>query len=216
MERHSNPQPKRTPHSTFIGILFSIIINLILLALLSWVLLTIWVVIKYFILKDSSIHDQIRVILNYDLSEVANYYPSVCKYLISIFQHIHINIKKIINFFVDLAVNEKMFYVFIESTEIILVRACLFFLAMPFFIVIYFISIVDGLAQRDIRKYRAERESTFFFHRVKSLSSSCLFILFFVYMVIPLPVGPIWLLFPIIFLYSFFTMLSVKYYKKYI
>jgi integrating conjugative element membrane protein (TIGR03747 family) len=113
-------------------------------------------------------------------------------------------------------IGESIIETFIEIAVIILIRLCLFVAFIPFMFVIIFVLIIDGLAQRDKRKFQGARESTFLFHRLKPLAKLSFFFLFFIYMVFPYMVMPELFLMPMVILSSLFMMLTIKSFKKYL
>ena len=69
-----------------------------------------------------------------------------------------------------------LFTIFLESVVILGMRFFIFLLALPLFILFVCLGCVDGLVQRDIRKFQAARESTYFFHRIKRTWTFCFFV----------------------------------------
>jgi integrating conjugative element membrane protein (TIGR03747 family) len=106
--------------------------------------------------------------------------------------------------------------VMFEISTLVAVRLFTFLMNLPFLLSMLFIAIVDGLSQRDIRKFQVARESAFFFHRVKSMGSKIFYLLFFLYLSLPFSLSPLILLLPMASLISITTMLTIKSYKKYL
>jgi integrating conjugative element membrane protein (TIGR03747 family) len=105
----------------------------------------------------------------------------------------------------------------IKDITIIIVKRLLQFIhALPLLLSMLFIAIVDGLGQRDIRKFQGARESAFFFHRIKPLCSKLFYLLFLIYLGMPWSFNPLALLVPMICLISITTQLTIKNYKKYL
>ena len=101
-------------------------------------------------------------------------------------------------------------------TQFIYCRCCAFFLGRSLLLALACLGLLDGLVQRDIRKYRGTRESSLFFHRSKA------FLLFFFYssyfLFIAIPVAFNWhiaiLLIAIILAALIAT--SSRHFKKYL
>lgn len=106
--------------------------------------------------------------------------------------------------------------VLIETAEIVIDRLFIFILSLPLWGSLLFVMTVDGLVQRDIRKFQAARESTFLFHWLKLLTSKLFYSFFLVYMSIPWVIQPQTLLLPMALIVSVLVMLSIKNYKKYV
>lgn len=101
------------------------------------------------------------------------------------------------------------------TTLIILQRTLIFLLAIPLFLLCFGLGIIDGLVQRDIRKFQGARESTLLFHEIKRSLGWVFFIPLLVYFSLPWPVSPVWFLVPIAITVGVLTELSVRSFKKY-
>ena len=204
-EKSSSPSSRsKKSHPTVLGSLFFAIFNLILLSLLAWVLLVGWFCIQAAISNSESVAATVKKITAHQFS----YHPDLTYGVL----HVSQNIKDTGISYID----ENVANIIIGTIEIILTRAYLFIVSIPFMGAILFVLITDGLAQRDIRKFQGARESTFFFHRLKPLAGTSFFFLFFLYMAIPLAIPPEVFLIPIVVLSGVFTMLVIKSFKKYI
>jgi integrating conjugative element membrane protein (TIGR03747 family) len=100
--------------------------------------------------------------------------------------------------------------------KVISIRLFIFILSFPLWLSVLFVMIVDGLVQRDIRKFQAARESTFLFHRLKLLTENLFYSFFLIYMSMPIAIQPEALLLPTVIIVSVLFKLSIKYYKKYV
>lgn len=111
---------------------------------------------------------------------------------------------------------EELVAVFVFCTDIIFERLMIFIMAIPLMTGCFLIFAVDGLGQRDIRKFQGARESTFIFHQVKSLSPKLFLLLFMIYLAMPFSICPLYMLLVSSLMFSFLTMLAIKHYKKYV
>jgi integrating conjugative element membrane protein (TIGR03747 family) len=113
----------------------------------------------------------------------------------------------------------RVFYsvltLFLGSAFIVGMRLFIFLLSLPLFLLGMGLGCVDGLVQRDIRKFQAARESTYVFHRIKRTWKPCFFISLFLYFVWPFFVPPLWFLMPMALALGFMVQLSVRSFKKY-
>lgn len=216
MVHRQKQQPIRAGHPTLIGSLIEIIFNLTLLALVSWVALVIWFNIKSQLSNNYQLSNHIQRIVNPDLSYIAIHHNDASKWIINLFNHIQLFFSLLLVHIGNCELARQFAVTIIGSFEIMVVRICIFILSIPIFTLFYFISIVDGLVQRDIRKFKCTRESSFFFHRIKPLSGVFTYALFVIYMAVPLQVSPEILLIPMVILSSYFIMLTIKSYKKYL
>jgi hypothetical protein len=106
--------------------------------------------------------------------------------------------------------------IFIGGVQVSITRFMVFIEFIPFMIAIFFIFIIDGLVQRDKRKYEGARESTLLFHRLKPLAKISLLTIYFIYMLLPYAIPPMFYLISMTVTSSLFTMLAIKNFKKYL
>lgn len=110
---------------------------------------------------------------------------------------------------------EAVSTVFFSTAAMVVDRFMIFSLHLPLMVGLLFILVVDGLVQRDIRKFQGARESTFFFHRIKPLTGKIFTFLFLIYLALPFPGYAEIILFPMMLILSIMAMISIKSYKKY-
>jgi len=135
--------------------------------------------------------------------------------------HFHLPAKQHKNPFARLGQKMKTFFseamgITWGVTRIMLGRVMIFLLAIPLFLLCAMLGVVDGLVQRDIRKFQGARESTLFFHQMKSNLSFWFFIPMFAYFAWPWATMPTWFLIPIAFVMSVFIQASLRSFKKYV
>lgn len=211
MEKKSNSQSHKLHYATAVSTIFYICFNLVLLTFVSWVLLIGWFGIMRYWNPDCSGINQVQKMLNNEI-----YKNHLLSNVLAKITQIQCYMKLSLNYLVDSPLNDRITAIIFESTQIIIMRLNAFILMIPSFMLINFIFVIDGLVQRDIRKFKGARESTFFFHRVKSFLKICFFTLFFVYMAVPIAILPEIILIPMMLLTSYFTLLSITNYKKYL
>jgi hypothetical protein len=201
----------KTSHPTVLGVLFFTLFNLILLSILSWIILEVWFSVQL-VFFDAGINIAIQKMLNSNISMLAKYDFQLLDDVLNIFQ----GMQNGIHSWCGSYMGGNFVEIFIGVTEIILIRCCIFFAFIPFMIVILCILVIDGLVQRDKRKFQGARESTFLFHRLKPLAKLSFFSLFFIYMIVPYEISPDLFLVPMVMLSSLFTMLAIRSFKKYL
>lgn len=106
--------------------------------------------------------------------------------------------------------------VLLGVTVIVLTRVFIFLLALPVFLLLVGLGLVDGLVQRDVRKFQGARESTYLFHRIKRSWPWCFFVPLWMYLVWPWPLLPAWFLIPMAMWLGMMVQLSVRSFKKYV
>lgn len=88
--------------------------------------------------------------------------------------------------------------------------------ALPLFLVGQFAFVVDGLAERLIRRACAGRESATIFHLAKHSHFALLPVLIAVYLCVPAYFDLLWVVLPAILISGLLLRLQTKYYKKYV
>ena len=106
--------------------------------------------------------------------------------------------------------------IFVSVINISLTKLSIVLRWIPLLILSITLSLIDGLVQRDIRKFQGARESSFIFHRVKYLFSMCFYFPLFFYFVYPVDIDEQWFLLPMLIALSLLTYLSAKHFKKYL
>jgi hypothetical protein len=215
-KKTSNPQrrqPKSNP--TLLGGTFNILGILILLGIIAWVLLLSWFLAREFFLKNYDPSFFINEILNNEINYIQYYQPKNATLILTYIKEI----QSASNFVSSYVESNPIVVNFIDTvsgiSKIIVTRLSIFIMAMPFLMVIFGLFVIDGLVQRDIRKFRGERESTLFFHRAKLLCKKLFIFIFFLFMVLPCSASPEYILTPLGFVCGMTAMLSIKNFKKY-
>jgi len=83
------------------------------------------------------------------------------------------------------SMTEQLLYSTISVMNIEFSKIRIFLESLPLISLIVGIFLIDGLVQRDIRKFQCARESTYLFHRPKPILSFCFYVPLFVYFVSP-------------------------------
>ena len=104
--------------------------------------------------------------------------------------------------------------VIVISTELMIMKLVTLFLSLFGIALIMLVGVVDGLVQRDIRKFSGARETALLYHRAKSIALSFIIIGFFVYLILPLNIAPEFILIPTAAISAYFLMVSIKLFKK--
>jgi len=83
------------------------------------------------------------------------------------------------------SMTDQLLYSTISVMNIEFSRVRLFLESLPLMGLIIGIFLIDGLVQRDIRKFQCARESTYLFHRPKPILSFCFHMPMFIYFASP-------------------------------
>lgn len=115
-----------------------------------------------------------------------------------------------------MALGEKVIKLLLLLTQVIFARTCWFVEGSLVIIGMIILGLIDGLVQRDIRKFQAARESTLFFHRAKQAWRTFLLSGYFLFMVIPVGFNPEVGLLIIGSGMGFLTATMMRSFKKYV
>ena len=96
------------------------------------------------------------------------------------------------------------------------VRLAILTLATPLFLLAVITGAVDGLMRRDLRKFGADRESSFVYHRAKRTLLPLMVSPWVIYLSLPTSVNPIWVLLPCAALLWWMVAITATTFKKYL
>ncbi|WP_419709588.1 TIGR03747 family integrating conjugative element membrane protein [Pseudomonas sp. NFX224] len=96
------------------------------------------------------------------------------------------------------------------------VRLAVLTLAMPLFLLAVITGAVDGLMRRDLRKFGADRESSFVYHRAKRTLLPLLVSPWLIYLSLPWSLNPNWVLLPCATLLGCMVAITAATFKKYL
>lgn len=109
-----------------------------------------------------------------------------------------------------------MGHLFIATTELISIRLVIFILFLPMFIFMGILGFIDGLTQRELRRYRGGRESALIYHRAKNWIKPSLLTGCVLYLTIPLNLSPDIVLLPFVLSFAYMVAITTKMFKKYV
>lgn len=204
-------QPKKN-HPTVLGSVLLLIFDLVLLVLLSWFVLTAWFCIKAVFSSVDSVNAVLQNIIYQYLGILSCHYPKNIQAVLGFFDVIKQVAHSGHGIYVQWNIIEFLFSIVL----VIVLRCCIFIAFLPLMFLILFVFIVDGLVERDKRKFQGARESTFVFHRTMPLGKSFFLLLFFIYMVLPWFISPETILVPMDLFIGLLTTLAIKHFKKYL
>ena len=101
-------------------------------------------------------------------------------------------------------------------TQIFAVRLAVLILAMPAFVLLSFIGLIDGLVRRDIRRWSAGRESSFIYHWAKKIIYPSLILPWIIYLATPVSIHPNLVVLPFAFLFALSITITASTFKKYL
>lgn len=96
------------------------------------------------------------------------------------------------------------------------VRLAVLSLAMPLFLLAVVTGAVDGLMRRDLRRFGADRESSFVYHRAKRTLLPLMISPWMIYLSLPWSLNPIWILLPCAAVLGWMVAITAATFKKYL
>ena len=104
----------------------------------------------------------------------------------------------------------------LQIGQVFAVRLTVLVLAMPVFAMFAVVALVDGLVQRNLRRWGGGRESSFVFHWAKRTALPLLVTAWVVYLALPVRVHPVWVVLPFSALFGVCVAMAVGRFKKYL
>jgi len=101
-------------------------------------------------------------------------------------------------------------------TQIFAVRLAVLTLAIPAFVLLAMLGLIDGLVQRDIRRWSGGRESSFVYHWAKKVLYPSLILPWIIYLAMPVSVHPNLIVLPFAVLFAVSVTVMASTFKKYI
>lgn len=103
-----------------------------------------------------------------------------------------------------------------NTTQVFGVRLAVSMLATPIFILVGVAALVDGLVERELRRYGGGNESSFVYHSIKPWMRPAILGAWFIYLGIPVSVHPNLIFVPAAVMYGVAVYLTAMYFKKYL
>lgn len=104
----------------------------------------------------------------------------------------------------------------INTACVFAVRLAILTLSLPAILLLVLVALVDGLAQRDIRRWSGGRESAFVYHWVKQLFKPVLSLPWLVYLALPLTIHPNLIVLPFAIALSWVIWMLAATFKKHL
>jgi len=103
-----------------------------------------------------------------------------------------------------------------QVTQLFSVRLAILTLAMPVFLLFSLVALVDGLVQRDLRRWGGGRESSFVYHYAKKAALPLVVITWVVYLALPFSLHPTFIVLPFAALFALSVAVTASTFKKYL
>lgn len=109
-------------------------------------------------------------------------------------------------------------YVIAAATivQVFAVRLAVLALAAPVFVLFGLVALVDGLVERDLRRWSGGRESAFIYHHAKKVIFPALLLSWVLYLGLPTTVHPNYVILPCAGLFALAVAVTARSFKKYL
>ncbi len=104
----------------------------------------------------------------------------------------------------------------LQVIQLFAVRLVILALAIPAFVLLGTVGLVDGLVARDLRRRGGGRESSFVYHHARAAIPALLVLPFITYLALPVSLHPGWIVLPAAGLTGLAVALSARSFKKYL
>jgi len=103
-----------------------------------------------------------------------------------------------------------------QVTQVFSVRLAILSLAMPIFLLFSLVALVDGLVQRDLRRWGGGRESSFVYHYAKKAAVPLVVLTWVTYLALPFSLHPTFVVLPFAVLFALTVAVTASKFKKYL
>ena len=104
----------------------------------------------------------------------------------------------------------------LQVTRVFSLRLAILTLAMPVFVLFSLVALVDGLVQRDLRRWGGGRESSFVYHYAKKAALPLVVITWVVYLALPFSLHPTFIVLPFATVFALTVAVTASTFKKYL
>ena len=103
-----------------------------------------------------------------------------------------------------------------QITQVFAVRLAILALATPVFGLFTLVALVDGLVQRDLRRWGGGRESSFVYHYAKKAAMPLIIMAWVLYLALPFSLHPSLIILPFALAFGFAVTITASTFKKYL
>jgi len=104
----------------------------------------------------------------------------------------------------------------LQVTQVFVARLAVLTLSMPVFLLLSLVALVDGLVQRDLRRWGGGRESSFIYHWAKRSALPLWVFAWVAYLAAPVTIHPSLVVIPLAVLFAITVAVSARSFKKYL
>jgi len=103
-----------------------------------------------------------------------------------------------------------------QIVQVFSVRLVILTLATPVFLLFSLLGLVDGLVQRDLRRWGGGRESSYLYHYAKNSVWMFMLSAWVIYLALPISLHPVFIVLPFSILFAFSISITASTFKKYL
>jgi integrating conjugative element membrane protein (TIGR03747 family) len=103
-----------------------------------------------------------------------------------------------------------------QVMQLFVVRLTVLALATPVFLLFSLVGLIDGLVQRDLRRWGGGRESSYLYHYAKGSVWAFLIAAWIIYLAMPVSINPAFVIVPFAILFAFSISITASTFKKYL
>ncbi|MCP4289361.1 MAG: TIGR03747 family integrating conjugative element membrane protein, partial [Gammaproteobacteria bacterium] len=103
-----------------------------------------------------------------------------------------------------------------QITQLFSVRLAILTLAMPVFLLFSLVALVDGLVQRDLRRWGGGWESSFVYHYANKAALPLVVITWVIYLALPFSLHPTFFVLPFAAMFALSVAMTASTFKKYL
>ena len=111
---------------------------------------------------------------------------------------------------------EKYVAAAMTIVQVFAARIAVLCLALPLFALVALLGLIDGLVQRDLRRWGGGRESSYLYHYAKRSNGALLIAAWVIYLALPFSVPPVLIILPFAALFGLSVSLTASMFKKYL
>lgn len=104
----------------------------------------------------------------------------------------------------------------INTTQVFSVRLAVAFMSFPLFLLVGTVALIDGMVERELRRYGGANESSYIYHRVKPWSKPVMIGAFVLYLGYPDSIHPNVILIPFVSAFGIVVYVLAKTFKKFL
>lgn len=103
-----------------------------------------------------------------------------------------------------------------QVIQVFSARIAILTLAMPVFLLFSLVALVDGLVQRDLRRWGGGRESSFVYHYAKKAAFPLIILTWVTYLALPFSLHPTFVVLPFAVMFALTVSVTASTFKKYL